>query len=237
MHIKTLLITNIILTSSILLSNSLARSFFVFVSGLLAFILFNDVKRLKQYILLLYRFRVLFISLVLAQLLLRRQGDIYLEWHFLQITESGVFYAFNSLLRYFVILLSATMLSNASPYEMIKSLRTWKLPETIIIMVSFTIQFLRQLQVDFRILNQNLRKRNITFKGKSLKKRFELMSLLIVPIIGRLFSDIKYKVIAMELNGYGVSKSVVHFKYRKCKVWDYLFIILYLLVVIFILRF
>jgi energy-coupling factor transporter transmembrane protein EcfT len=178
---------------------------------------------------------VLFISLVLVQLLLRRQGDVYLEWYFLQVTESGVFYAFNSLLRYFVILLSATMLSNASPYEMIKSLRTWKLPETIIIMVSFTVQFLRQLQIDFRILNQNLKKRNITFKGKSLKARFELTSLLIIPIIGRLFSDIKYKVIAMELNGYGVTKPVVHFKYKKCNVIDYVFMMLYLIAVILIL--
>jgi len=175
------------------------------------------------------------VSLVLAQLLFRRQGEVYLEWYFIKITELGVFYAFNSLLRYFVILLSATMLSNASPYEMIKALRTWRLPEMIIITVSFTIQFLRQLQIDFVILNNNLKKRNIVFKGKSLRERFELTSQLIIPIISRLFSDIKYKVIAMELNGYGMNKKVVHFKYNKCRNRDYLFMTLYLAVVVGIL--
>ena len=235
MHIKTLLIINIILTSSILISRNLLDSFLVFVTGLVAFVVFYNFTKLKKYLRLLYKFRVLFVSLVLAQLLFRRQGEVYLDWYFIKITELGVFYAFNSLLRYFVILLSATMLSNASPYEMIKALRTWRLPEMIIITVSFTIQFLRQLQFDFVILNNNLKKRNIVFKGKSLRERFELTSQLIIPIIGRLFSDIKYKVIAMELNGYGMNKKVVHFKYNKCRSRDYLFIMLYLAVVVVIL--
>jgi len=235
MHIKTLLIVNVILTSAILVSRSLSDSLLIFLTGLIALVIFYDLGKLKRYLLLLNKFRVLFVSLVLFQLLLRRQGDVYFEFYFIKITEMGVFYAGNSLLRYFVVLLSATMLSSSSPYEMIKALRTWRLPEAIIIMVSFTIQFLRQLQVDFRILNQNLKKRNITFKGKSMKKRFELASQLIIPIIGRLFSDIKYKVIAMELNGYGVSKKITHFKYNRCGFVDYVFMKFYLAVVILIL--
>ena len=234
MHIKTLLIVNIILTSAILMSGSLLDSFLIFLTGLVSLVIFYDFNKLKKYLLLLNKFKVLFISLVFFQLLLRRQGEVYFEFYFIRITEVGVFYAGSSLLRYFVVLLSATMLSSSSPYEMIKALRTWKLPEAIIIMVSFTIQFLRQLQVDFRILNQNLKKRNITFRGKTLRKRFELTSQLIIPIIGRLFSDIKYKVIAMELSGYGVSKKVVHFKYNKCRVVDYIFMKCYLIVVVMI---
>ena len=199
--IKFLLIINILLTTAILLSNRLAYSSLVFLSGLFFLLLFYDVKKLKQYFHFIYKFKTLFITLLVFQLLFRRKGEVYFEWHFFKITETGVFYGFNSLLRYLVILLSATMLSSASPYKMIKALRSWKLPETITIVVSFTIQFLRTLQVDFKILNQNLKKRNITFKGLSLKKRFDLVSQLIIPIIGSLFSDLKYKVIAMELNG------------------------------------
>ena len=221
LHIKTLLIVNIILTSAILLSDKLLISFLVFLSSIVALILFYGSKKLGKFFQLIYKFKTLFITLFFFQLLFRRHGEVYFEWYYLKITEIGVFYAFNSLLRYFVILLSATMLGSASPYQMIKALRTWRLPEQINIVVSFTIQFLRQLQIDFKILNQNLKKRNITFKRKSLKKRFELAGQFIVPIIGSLFSDLKYKVIAMELNGYGINKKIQPFIYKKCNVIDY----------------
>ncbi|MCL2064168.1 MAG: energy-coupling factor transporter transmembrane protein EcfT [Candidatus Cloacimonetes bacterium] len=227
-HIKTILIVNIILTSGILLSKSLTNSLIAYLMGLIALVLFYGIKKLCKYLKFINRFKTLFITLILFQLLLRRQGEVYFEWPLIKITDIGFYYAFNSLLRYLVILLSATMLSSASPYQMIKALRTWKLPEMIIIVVSFTIQFLRQLQVDFKILKQNLEKRNITFKGKSLKKRFELVGKMIIPVIGSLFSDIKYKVIAMELNGYGVNKRIKPFKYQKCCVKDYVFICIYL---------
>jgi energy-coupling factor transporter transmembrane protein EcfT len=123
------------------------------------------------------------------------------------------------------------MLAGASPYEMIKALRTWHIPEPLIIIVSFTIQFLRQLQVDFKILNQNLLKRNISFKKMSWKRRLELGGQLIMPVIGRLFSDIKYKVIAMELNGYGSHRRPVSFQYKRCAATDYLVMLNFLVVV------
>jgi energy-coupling factor transporter transmembrane protein EcfT len=135
------------------------------------------------------------------------------------------------------------MLGNASPFEMIKALRTWKIPETIVILVSFTIQFLRQFQFDFKIIIQNLKKRNIDFKFpgmyflNAMKKRFELISHLIIPVLGKTISDIKYKVIAMELNGYGKKgKSHINFQYRKCHLKDYLFIFIFLLINIILLR-
>jgi energy-coupling factor transporter transmembrane protein EcfT len=131
-------------------------------------------------------------------------------------------------MRYLVILISATMLGSSSAYEMIKALRTWKLPEPVVIMVSFTIQFLRQLQVDFRILYQNLLRRNISFRGRSLKGKLNLLSLLIIPVIGRLFSDIRYKVIAMELNGYGIKRTASSFFYKKCQPRDYLLMMFFL---------
>jgi energy-coupling factor transporter transmembrane protein EcfT len=254
-HIKSLLLINIMLTSAILLSKSLFSSLLVFLTGLLVLVLFYGLSKLKRFFIALNKFKVIFITLVIFQLLLRRQGEVYFEYYFLKITEAGVFYAFSSLLRYLVIILSAVMLASASPYEMIKALRTWRLPEPVIIIVSFTIQFLRQLQVDFKILNQNLKKRNISFKNiafpfdigtynnpplnpllrrgyymvanvkgkcyRSWKARFELGGRLISPVIGRLFSDIKYKVIAMELNGYGLNKRVTPFKYKRCAVRDY----------------
>ena len=215
------------MTSAILISNTLLSSFLVFITGLFALITFYGLNKLKNYLRFLNKFKALFITIVLFQLLLRRQGEVYFEYYFIKITEIGVYYAFNSLLRYFVILLSATMLSSSSPYQMIKALRIWKLPEAIIIVVSFTIQFLRQLQIDFKILNQNLMKRNITFKNKSLRSRFELVGQMIIPIIGSIFSDIKYKVIAMELNGYGLNKKITPFKYIRCGVIDYVFMVLY----------
>ena len=220
-HIKSLLLVNIIITSTILMTSGIFDSIAIFLIGMIALITFYDIKTLKKFLILIFRFRVLFITLFLFQLLLRRQGDIYFEYHLLKITEQGVLYAIGSLMRYFVILLSAVMLSSASPYEMIKALRTWRLPEIVIIIVAFTIQFLRQSQADFRILSQNLKKRNITFKGKSLTARFELASQLIIPIIGKLFSEIRYKVIAMELNGYGHTKKIIPYKYVTCKLSDY----------------
>jgi energy-coupling factor transporter transmembrane protein EcfT len=94
------------------------------------------------------------------------------------------------------------MVAGSSPYAIIKALRSWKLPEIIIIVVSFTIQFLRQLTVDFKILQNNLLRRNINFSKMNLFSRLSMGSQMIIPIIGRLVSDLKYKVIAMELNGY-----------------------------------
>ena len=236
LHIKTLLIINIIITTSILLSKTLLHSSFIFVLGLVALVLFYGTAKIGKYFKLLYKFKALFISLLIFQLLFRRQGEIYLEYYFIKITSEGVFYAFNSLLRYFVILLSATMLSSSSPYQMIKAIRTWHVPEAIIFVVSFTIQFLRQLEIDFKILNQNLKKRNITFKRKPIKKRFELIGALIIPIIGRLFSDIKYKVIAMEFSGYGINKNIKPFYYQKCRVRDYLVILAFLGIIIISLK-
>ena len=236
MHIKTLLVVNIILTSAILLSDKLIDSFLVFLLGMSALVSFYGFKQLIKYLRLLAKFKFLFITLVLFQLFFRRQGEVYFESYFIKITDVGVFYAFNSLLRYLVILLSATMLGSASPYQMIKALRTWKMPEIIIIVVSFSIQFLRQLQVDFKILNQNLKKRNITFKNKSMGQRFDIAGQVIISILGSLFSDIKYKVIAMELNGYGFHKKVEPFRYVKCRVWDYIMMSFFLIVMIYVLQ-
>ena len=205
-HIKTLLIINILLTTGILISRDIYYSLFIYLMGICAFMCFYGIKKLKSYFLLLYKFKILFIMLFLFQILLRRSGEVYFAFYFIKITEVGVYYAVSSFFRYLVILLSATMLASASPYEMIKALRTWKLPETLVIVVSFTILFLRQLQVDFRILHHNLQKRNIVFKRRAWNERFEIGSQLIVPIIGKVFSDIKYKVIAMEMNGYGLHK-------------------------------
>ena len=237
LHIKTLLITNILITSAILISRNLFLSLLIFLWGLVAFISFYNIKKLKKYFIFINKFKILFFSIVFFQLIFRRNGDIYFEYLFIKITSEGVFYAFSSLLRYFVILLSATMLANASPYQMIKALRTWKIPEMLIIVVSFTIQFLRTLEVDFKILNQNLKKRNITFKNKSLQKRLDLGSQLIIPVIGKLFSSIKYKVIAMELNGYGQNKKPISYNYNKCKLIEYLFIIFYASGVVYAIHF
>jgi len=220
-HIKTLIVVNIIITSGILLTKDMLVSSMVFCSGLIAMIIFYDLQIFIKYFKMIAKFKYLFITLFMFQLLLRRQGEVLCESWIIKITDQGLNYAFNSLMRYMVIILSATMLGSASPYQMIKALRTWHLPEQVIVVVSFTIQFLRQLQVEFKILNNNLKKRNIRFKGKSIKKRLELVSQLVIPIIGRLFSDIKYKVIAMELNGYGHNKRVVSFKYKKCVLLDY----------------
>ena len=209
----------------------------IFTLGILILMVFYNAGKFKTFLIFVNKFKLLFISLVLFQLLLRRQGVIIYNLFFIKITDQGVFYGFNSLLRYLVILLSATMLGSASPYEMIKALRTWKLPEQVIITVSFTIQFLRQFQTDFKILNQNLKKRNLSFKGKSLKKRFDLASQLVIPVMGKTFSDIRYKVIAMELNGYGFHKNVKPFFYNKCKLKDYFVMIFVFMVIMMFLWF
>jgi|GEM_PF-2784033 len=234
-HVKTLLIINIFLTSAILISGRLIESLLILLTGLVSFIIFYGVDKLNKYFQIIVKFKTLFITLILFQLLLRRQGEILFEWYFIKITDIGFFFAFNSLSRYFVILLSALMLGNASIYQIIKALRTWKIPEIFIIVASFTIQFLRQLQVDFKILNNNLKKRNITFKGMPFKKRFELAAHLIVSVIGSLFSGIKYKVIAMELNGYTLHKNVKPFRYTKCDLFDYLLMVSFFITMIAIL--
>ena len=235
-HIKTLIIINILLTTAILVSTRIYSSLFIFIAGIFAMICFFGVKKIKLYYILLYKFKWLFLTLIIFQILLRRSGEVYFAFYFLKVTEVGVYYAMSSLFRYLVILLSATMLSCASPYEMIKALRTWKMPEILNIVVSFTILFLRQLQTDFKILNQNLQRRNITFRKKAWNERFEIGSMLIVPIIGKVFSDIKYKVIAMELNGYGYQKNTSSYFYRKCKVADYLLIVVYCIIILMIIK-
>jgi len=241
-HIKTLLLINIILTTAILISSNLLSSFLLFLCGLMIILFFYKVDKLYNYLKLLSKFKSLFLTIIIFQLLTRRTGDTHFEIFLLKVTTDGVFYAFNSLLRYCTILLSATMLGNASPYEMIKALRTWKIPETIIILVSFTIQFLRQFQFDFKIIMQNLKKRNISFNFSeynfiiAMKKRFDIISHLVIPVLGKTMSDIKFKVIAMELNGYGRKENkYINYKYIKCQSKDYILMLLYLAINLLIL--
>lgn len=232
------------MTTSILLSKNIFVSFLIFVSGLVLMIAFYNLNKLRNFLLVLKKFRMLFLTLVIFQLLTRSKGEIYYSFYFLRISSDGVFYAFSSLFRYLVILLSATMLGSASPYEMIKALRTMKIPEVIVILVSFTIQFLRQFQLDFKIIMQNLEKRNIHFTFKddnfinAMKKRFEVISHLVIPVLGKTMSDIKYKVIAMELNAYGLKKAhIVNFRYIRCSRIDYLIIVLFCLFYVSVLIF
>jgi len=226
-HIKTLIIINIIITTAILLSRSLLTSFLITLSCVVAIPIFYDLPLLKRFFKGLYRFRMLFLTLFVCQLLLRRGGEVYLQSWVLRVTSEGVYYSVNSILRYIVLISSATTLGAASPYQMIKALRNWRLPEVIVIVVSFTIQFLRQLQVEFGLLARNLKKRGISFKGMGVMARLRLTSQLVMPILGKLFDDIKYKVIAMELNGYGAGKRVVPFVYEGCRLGDYLLMVGY----------
>jgi energy-coupling factor transporter transmembrane protein EcfT len=226
---------NIVITTAIIVSTTLITSLFVFILSIFALLLFYGTSKLKDYVLLLNKFKALFIMLIIIQLLLRRQGEIYFEFFVFRVTDIGVFFAFNSILLYFVILLSATMFASASPYKMIKALRTWCIPEAINTVVSFTILFLRQLKLDLQILKNNLIKRNISLKHGRLGFKINLISSLIIPILGTLFSDIKYKVIAMELNGYGENKFPKPYFYTKCRLLDYLTIFLFLTITYFIL--
>jgi len=234
-HIKTLIIINIIITTAILLSRSLLTSFFITLSCVVAIPVFYDTHLLKQFFQGLYRFRVLFLTLFVCQLLLRRGGEVFLQFGVLQISSEGVYYSVNSILRYIVLISSATTLGSASPYQMIKALRDWRMPEVVVIVVSFTIQFLRQLQVEFRVLTRNLKRRGISFRGRGVMGRLRLTAQLVMPILGKLFEDIRYKVIAMELNGYGGGRRVVPFVYERCKLGDYLLVVVYvcLMVVLF----
>ena len=236
-HLKALLIINILLTSAIFLSKDLYCSTFVYIFSLYASLCFFPPRIITKYFYLLNKFKILLITLFLFQILFRNSGEKIFIFYFLNLSEDGIYYGFSSLLRYLVILLSAIMLANTSPYEMIKALRTWRLPEQLIIIVSFTILFLRQLQEDFQVLIKNMSKRNIAFKGRSWKNRLEIGSQLIIPIIGNIFTDIKHKVFAMELNGYGYYKRVPTFFYKKCRLRDYWIIFCYLFIIFFLLSF
>jgi energy-coupling factor transport system permease protein len=234
-HIKALLLVNIIITSAILYSRGIYDSVSIFICGLIAMCVFYDLALLKKFITVLLRFKYLFLSLLLFQILLRRTGDTLLEYSILKITDEGVIYAVNSLMRLLVILLSATMLGSASPYKLIQALRTWRVPEIIILVVSFTITFLRKIQNDVQILLQNIQKRNITFRSISLYKKIELASCLIVPILSKLFYDLHFYVIAMEQSGYrvtGFRKSSTGYNYIRCQMRDYILIACFVIMLV-----
>lgn len=220
-HIKSLLIVNILITTAAILSSDLSHTTAVYCLAIITLIIFFPIDIFGQYIRFIGKLWAIFLALFLFQLLLRRQGEVYFTFYMLKITNEGVYFACSSLLRYLVFIIGAIMFAHTSPGEMIKALRTWRLPEAVVLVVSLTILFLRQLQADTKILRQNLLKRNIIFRKMSWEKRFQTASRLLIPIIGSLFADIKYKVIAIELNGYGLYKRGTNFLYQKCMFRDY----------------
>jgi len=204
--LKTLILVNIILTTAIFCSKNLYLSLVIWGICFIVVILSFGWQKMKDDLLFLLKFKYLFLSLVVFQVLLRRKGDILYEFLLVRITTEGIFYALNSLFRFFVIIICSRMFAEISTYTMIKALRSWKIPEMFIIVISFTIQFFHQLNIDFKILKNNMLRRKILFHKRSLKQKLALGSQILVPLLIHLFTNLKYKVIALELNGYNAKK-------------------------------
>lgn len=165
---------------------------------------------------------ILLLVIVFSQILFRRSGDVIFSWYFIKITEQGLTFGIAIALRYLLIIIVAGLLLDIPFSEYLKAFRAWKFPVKLTFLLISTIHFTHIFQKNLSTIQENLLLREINLKSLSWRNKFKAIVTLIFPLVGKSLSEIKFRSAALELRGFGYSKTQTILFHDRLKWYDYL---------------
>ena len=126
----------------------------------------------------------LFMLIVILQSIFMHSGRILVKiGSFQLLTLGGILLGVEFILRIFIIISSATILSTSSSREIIQGMVQWKIPYEIAFMVSVAIRFLPVLGRELKDVVTAVQLRGIDLYRIQIKKRLKIYYFIFTPVI------------------------------------------------------
>lgn len=149
-------------------------------------------KRLRHFI-------SLFMGIVFIQSVFSPGGNTLLELFGVRIiTSGGILTGLSVILRMFIIISSALILSTTSPAELIAGLASWKIPYEIVFMVFLGIKFLPILTEEITDSVIAIQLAGADLKHTPLRRKLSLYTYIFMPVVMSTLLRARQISIAME---------------------------------------
>ncbi|HHI88128.1 MAG TPA: energy-coupling factor transporter transmembrane protein EcfT [Candidatus Cloacimonetes bacterium] len=222
MNARTYLIISIIISTLSVILHRIEYQLILFGVCILLVLLLNPSKR--RFVLLWKRLRFLFILILflfVMQLLFRQSGSVLFHWKFITIYSEGVLIALIVSIRLLILLLVVSLLFDIPFYNFVLALRDWKLPYEICLMIASTFSFLRLFEKQFKIMKDQLKIREISFRKIPIFRKSRAFSTIVFPVLAQAMHTVRYRAIALDLKGFRLHPTRTDYISHKLKWVDY----------------
>ncbi len=203
LNIRTLLVIVICLTSLSVIYQRVWVQLSLLAIAVVLLFLKNPSRNDRQRILKrLSNLGRIIITIMIFQLLFRREGTPILSFGFIRITDLGLQYGIASSLRFFLIIIVAGLLFDVPYYDFILAFKKWKIPFEISFLVATVIHFIPIFSKEFKLTMEALQLRGIDLNNLPLVKRPKIFLGIIFPVLAQAIHDIRYRTISLELRAF-----------------------------------
>lgn len=181
-------------------------------------------KKIKSFVSLL-------VAVCFAQIIFRRTGEpLWTINDFTIIYLDGVIFGVSTALRFLIILCSASVMASENGKRVMTSLSKMKIPYTFIFMITIALRFLPTFRESFSDSLTAMQLRGIDLEKIKWSKKIKLFSSLILPVVATAIVSSQDIAMSAEARGFGASKKRSVLVDVKMRAWDYLSILLFLVV-------
>ena len=158
--------------------------------------LFRIIRKSKY---LLYTF----VFIALAQSIFNPSGEAIISIFEIGIlTTGGIEQGVEVILRFAIIMVSATITMTSSSREILQGLLQWKIPQELAFMVSIGIRFLPLFEEEVKNTVIAIQLRGVEFNKIPFKKRIKIFTYLILPMISSVLIKAQELSAAMEMRAF-----------------------------------
>ena len=207
-NLRTLLIIVIFITSLSVIYQELAMQTALLATTIILIILTKPSKKsISKTLNRLKHLGKLIVTLLLFQSLFRHEGKELFSFWIISITSGGIEYGVISSMRFFLIIIIASLLFDMPYSDYLVAFKAWKMPYEISFMVATIIHFIPMFSSEFEKCLEALLLRGIDLNKLPIKYRLKAYTSLIFPVIAKAISDVKYRTISLELRGFRLHKT------------------------------
>jgi energy-coupling factor transport system permease protein len=186
---------------------------------------------LKQYKVLPILMVLLGLQILIVQLLFCREGVLIYQWGILRIYSEAIPLAITGILKALLIVFtSMQFFTSASPQEFTLMLIKFKIPYRFAMLVGLSVRFLPIMKAEYGSILDSQRTRGL--KMESVWDNLKSIIPTFLPLLYRAVRRSTEMALAMELRGYGRSKTRIFSSNLEIKPYDIALIAAMFLVII-----
>lgn len=154
------------------------------------------VNKLKKFIAIL-------LAIIIIQSIFTNEGQVIVQVMQVKlITDVGLLRGIQTILRFFIVIAAAVMMTTTNPRDIIQGLIQWKVPYELAFMVTIAIRFLPLLQEEATDTLTALQLRGVNLKQIPILKRMRTYSYLLMPLLTSVLVKSRDLSVAMEMRAF-----------------------------------
>ena len=238
-------ITLFAITTLFAIITSDIRAYGIFSLFLVASVYFSGIG-IGTYLKSMKPVLIIFVWTLLFQVLFNRQGNLMYAFYFIKIYDNAIFNGFLVLMRMFVLVSAATILTlSTSPTELthafedfFKPLKYIKVPvETMALILSIALRFIPLFFDEVERIEIAQKSKGCDVDDLSFFQKFKYYAFLLIPLMLSAVKKAEDTASAMEIRGYGVDRKASRYREYLFRKEDFILISLYFIIIIIILNF